>query len=566
MAMEYYSRETLKDIVSYERALNTERALFFACEVVQALTALHATGIIHRDLRPEHVLVDDAGHIVVEGFESSEIVAFTSKDRDRHPVLCSALVGNISVFSAPELLLGWSHDYLVDTWAFGALLLFMLSGKDILRDRDTSVVDWKEMIVNRPIILPLFLESAAHDLISECLERNPMARPSLRSDYFAEALSRDWKKVAAKRIRVPSGLYTTAVRGRKHFRARLEKVVSAKNRARGLHHTQTVKPLRSSETISTVTGECSNSPDAPQTPLIPQKLIRMQGEEPKELDQVAPPLPDSPVDCASALDDLSSNAFNLKLKIDSQNRMASFWDSLDAEEALESTVPSPNVATPRPRKLRKARSEIYSSSRGSTFGTRSLQNLTKLGKFGRSTYVLPHEKLQLPEGIKQIGGGIGFQYKVPAAARSKASIGTSPPQTCRGFFQGRLQGLGIEILRSPAIAKEKAKRSLKNLLLPVKSDVQCLPPEWKGSSWSLLMPASPESDSDLESSVLATVGSSPTTEDRASTPNSAIHDAVGLMETQDFDFEQGVMLTGGHMTLRLVAPAESKEDIEYARM
>lgn len=141
---EYYSRETIKEIVSYEGALKPERIRFFACEIVnklfygiptdiyfpfqlQALTVLHAAGIIHRDLRPENIIVDNAGHVVVGGFESSDILPYSGQTHDL--TFSTTPPGTISMFSAPEILLGWSHDYLVDTWGFGMLLLFMSSGK-----------------------------------------------------------------------------------------------------------------------------------------------------------------------------------------------------------------------------------------------------------------------------------------------------------------------------------------------------------------------------------------------------------------------------------------------------
>ncbi|KAG6910643.1 hypothetical protein DXG01_009153 [Tephrocybe rancida] len=129
MVLEYYSQETIADIVRSGGALKPERAHFFACEIIQALTSLHATGIVHRDLRPENIIIDNAGHVVVDGFGSSELLPPSSKARGQGRVFCMTAASTVSVFCAPEMLLGWSHDYVVDTWGFGVLLLFMVSGR-----------------------------------------------------------------------------------------------------------------------------------------------------------------------------------------------------------------------------------------------------------------------------------------------------------------------------------------------------------------------------------------------------------------------------------------------------
>lgn len=49
-----------------------DRSLFYAAEVVEGIEALHAAGVIHRNLKPEHILIDKDGHIVLCGFGKSK--------------------------------------------------------------------------------------------------------------------------------------------------------------------------------------------------------------------------------------------------------------------------------------------------------------------------------------------------------------------------------------------------------------------------------------------------------------------------------------------------------------
>ncbi len=49
-----------------------DRSRFYAAEVVEGIEALHAAGVIHRNLKPEHILIDKDGHLVLCGFGKSK--------------------------------------------------------------------------------------------------------------------------------------------------------------------------------------------------------------------------------------------------------------------------------------------------------------------------------------------------------------------------------------------------------------------------------------------------------------------------------------------------------------
>ncbi|KAG6879157.1 hypothetical protein C0992_004753 [Termitomyces sp. T32_za158] len=184
-------------------------------------------------------------------------------------------------------------------------------------------------------------------------------------------------------------------------------------------------------------------------------------------------------------------------------------------------------------------------------------NLTKLRKLGRSTMSLSRPPvLDLPEGIKQIGGGIGFKYDVPVASRSRVSLCTNTPQTCYGFFNRRLHSLGFGLWRSPtAIAKAKAKRALKSLLISAREDEpHAFPTEFRGSNWSLVMPASQE----LHMS--ASTDLAPPSELASFTPMTLeCANVVTLAEQENSEgsAEYENRASNALMTLRLVASASS---------
>ncbi|KAJ7099481.1 kinase-like protein, partial [Mycena belliarum] len=93
-------------------------ARFYVCEVVQGLSTLHAANIIYRDLSPSNILIDHMGHVVLSNFCNAALFSATK-----------AMPPSATMeYLAPEILLGWTHDFAVDCWSFGVLLHFLLTG------------------------------------------------------------------------------------------------------------------------------------------------------------------------------------------------------------------------------------------------------------------------------------------------------------------------------------------------------------------------------------------------------------------------------------------------------
>jgi serine/threonine protein kinase len=115
---------------------------FYACEIVclqcsthpplfvtndpdiqiMGLRFLHDIGIVHRNVSPDTVLFDRQGHIILSGVENGVILNPSRKDFQ------DAQRGK-NQYQAPEILLGWRHDFLVDSWSFGMVLYYMFHGK-----------------------------------------------------------------------------------------------------------------------------------------------------------------------------------------------------------------------------------------------------------------------------------------------------------------------------------------------------------------------------------------------------------------------------------------------------
>ncbi|KAG2356511.1 kinase-like domain-containing protein [Suillus spraguei] len=115
---EFYPNGSLQDLLDRDRSLNESHALHIACEIVEALDILHTSGIIHRDLAPCNVMFDVSGHAVITGFGQA----------CRPDSAASFPLPDTGLYCAPELILGWAHDFSIDCWSFGLLMYMMLFG------------------------------------------------------------------------------------------------------------------------------------------------------------------------------------------------------------------------------------------------------------------------------------------------------------------------------------------------------------------------------------------------------------------------------------------------------
>ena len=79
---------------------------------------------MHTNLRPESVLIDEDGHIVLSDFDNGR---FLRGDTASYRTAARLRAPEDEMFHAPELVLGWDHDYGVDWWSFGLILFWIFT-------------------------------------------------------------------------------------------------------------------------------------------------------------------------------------------------------------------------------------------------------------------------------------------------------------------------------------------------------------------------------------------------------------------------------------------------------
>ncbi|MCD6639378.1 MAG: protein kinase, partial [Nocardioides sp.] len=130
LVMEFVPGHTLRDVIRKEAPMPAVRALALLEPVVSALAAAHRAGLIHRDVKPENVLIPDAptstgpgGAIKVADFGLAKAVS----SETQHTATGGVLIGTVS-YLAPELVVDGRSDARADVYAVGVVLYELLTG------------------------------------------------------------------------------------------------------------------------------------------------------------------------------------------------------------------------------------------------------------------------------------------------------------------------------------------------------------------------------------------------------------------------------------------------------
>ena len=122
IVMEHIEGYTLRDVINTESPLRPLRALEVIEPVLAALAAAHDAGLVHRDVKPENVLISDRGQIKVADFGLAKAVSSQTSTATQ-----GLLIGTVS-YLPPELVLSGRADARSDVYSTGVVLFELLTG------------------------------------------------------------------------------------------------------------------------------------------------------------------------------------------------------------------------------------------------------------------------------------------------------------------------------------------------------------------------------------------------------------------------------------------------------
>ncbi len=171
IVMEYIDGITLKEYINKQGAITWNDALFFMTQILRAVQHAHDKGIVHRDIKPQNIILLSNGNIKVTDFG---IARFS---RSETKTLTEQAIGSVH-YIAPEQAKGEHTDEKADIYSLGVVLYEMLSG-DVPFEAESAVsvalmqlqADAKKLTdINSDI--PLGLEQ----ICIRAMQKNPIDR------------------------------------------------------------------------------------------------------------------------------------------------------------------------------------------------------------------------------------------------------------------------------------------------------------------------------------------------------------------------------------------------------
>ena len=195
--MPYVEGETLRQRLVRQRTLSVEEAVRTTCEVATALDYAHRRGVVHRDVKPENILIED-DHAVIADFGVARALDMAGAER----LTATGFAVGTPAYMSPEEASG-SHniDGRADVYALGCVLYEMLTGGPPFVGTPKAVIAQRLHGTPPPVTR---IRSGIPRRVSQAIAKSMATRPEDRfktAGEFAKTLegslqSGSWLKVA----------------------------------------------------------------------------------------------------------------------------------------------------------------------------------------------------------------------------------------------------------------------------------------------------------------------------------------------------------------------------------
>jgi serine/threonine protein kinase len=182
-------RESLRDRMDREGTLNPTEAVDLAAQIASGLHAAHQLGLVHRDVKPENILLDAEGQALLTDFGIARQVTFTRKEGVAQTLAATGLPVGTPEYMAPEQLRGSNVDQRADIYGLGAVLYELLTG--VVPHDAASPYEVAALVLTEETLPPAQRNPAIWPQLDSVVMRSLAKDPDERYQYadsFAAAL------------------------------------------------------------------------------------------------------------------------------------------------------------------------------------------------------------------------------------------------------------------------------------------------------------------------------------------------------------------------------------------
>ena len=169
--MEYVSGKTLKDLIVYSGKLNYTTAIEIAIQIAKALECAHRNNIIHRDIKPQNILVTENGDVKVTDFG-------IAKSSTASTITNTTTIMGSAHYLSPEQAKGTFIDGRSDIYSLGIVLYEMLTGR-LPFDGESPVTIALKHIQEEPVPpkgINLSIPDSLNTLVLKCMAKEASDR------------------------------------------------------------------------------------------------------------------------------------------------------------------------------------------------------------------------------------------------------------------------------------------------------------------------------------------------------------------------------------------------------
>jgi len=206
LSMEYVPGRTLRDVLRDRGRLPAREALEILIPVLAALGAAHQAGMVHRDVKPENVLLAEDGRIKVVDFGLARAIEATNQTRT------GVMIGTIGYMS-PEQVTTGGADVRSDVYACGIMLFELVTGRQPYDGETPMSVAYRHVhdTVPPPSSLVAEVPALIDDLVAQATAREPHDRPADATAMLVRAVEahRTLPRLSGPHAARPSGAFAS---------------------------------------------------------------------------------------------------------------------------------------------------------------------------------------------------------------------------------------------------------------------------------------------------------------------------------------------------------------------